>query len=373
MEVTNAKLETKLKQLRITVDRTYSIMETKRQEAVERHITAIKSVTESINEIRVAVEEGKIQAEVDVPEITAWNDNIDKKLAEADIAVEELRGWLDKCRKEKDNIAREEQIQFETKLFETRMKYETELASAKVEALNTIPQNAKGESQQNIRAKLPKLVISKFYGDFQDWQRFWGQFIETIDKTTMPSITKFTYLCELLDPKIKHIVDSLPFTAEGYNRAKSVLQDHFGKESEIIKAYVKDILDLPYIPNANPKRIRDFSERLNHCVQALQTMNKLSQVDGNVAMTLDKLPAIRGDLARTDPDWEKWTFAQLSEAVRQWTKRNPVDQNRLDKERERNSKVFQAKSRVNVFIAVTSLIKQWTALKLQAFRNESNS
>ncbi len=81
MEVTNAKLETKLKQLRITVDRTYSIMETKRQEAVERHITAIKSVTESINEIRVAVEEGKIQAEDDVPEITAWkrwHDNIDK-------------------------------------------------------------------------------------------------------------------------------------------------------------------------------------------------------------------------------------------------------------------------------------------------------
>ncbi len=52
------------------------------------------------------------------------------------------------------------------------MKYETELARAKVEALNTIP--------QNVRAKLPKLVISKFR------QRFWGQFIETIDKTTMP-------------------------------------------------------------------------------------------------------------------------------------------------------------------------------------------
>ena len=114
-------------------------------------------------------------------EITACNDNIDRKLAEADTAGEELRGWLDKCRKEKDNIAREEQIQFGTKFFETRMKHETELASATVEALNTIPQNAKGESQQNIRAKLPTLVISKFHRDFPDWQRFWGQFIETID------------------------------------------------------------------------------------------------------------------------------------------------------------------------------------------------
>ena len=33
-------------------------------------------------------------------------------------------------------------------------------------------------------------------------------------------------------------------------------------------------------------------------------MNKLSQVDGAVAVTLDKLPAIRGDFARTDPEWE---------------------------------------------------------------------
>ena len=62
--MTNAKLETKLKQLRITVDRTYSILETKHQEAVERHISAIKSVTESINGVRVTVEE-KIQTEVD--------------------------------------------------------------------------------------------------------------------------------------------------------------------------------------------------------------------------------------------------------------------------------------------------------------------
>ena len=40
-------------------------------------------------------------------------------------------------------------------------------------------------------------------------------------------------------------------------------------------------------------------------------MNKLSEVNGNVPMTLDKLPAIRGDLVQMDPDWEKWNFAQL--------------------------------------------------------------
>ena len=69
----------------------------------------------------------------------------------------------------------------------------------------------------------------------------------------------------------------------------------------------------------------------------------------NVAMTLNKLPAIRGNLGRTDPDWERWTFSQFSEAVRQWTKRNPVDSSRPDKKKERHSKVFQAKSRECVY------------------------
>ena len=96
-------------------------------------------------------------------------------------------------------------------------------------------------------AKLPKLVISKFDGSFMDWPRFWGQFCEAIDKSSIAPITKFTYLRELLCPKVKRCVEALPFTPEGYNRAKSILLDKYGKESKIVNSYVKEILGLPYI------------------------------------------------------------------------------------------------------------------------------
>ena len=52
-------------------------------------------------------------------------------------------------------------------------------------------------------------------------------------------------------------------------------------------------------------------------------------------MTLDKLPAIQGDLVQTDPDWEKLDFAKLSEAVQLWTTRNLSDQNRMSREKEK--------------------------------------
>ena len=41
-------------------------------------------------------------------------------------------------------------------------------------------------------------------------------------------------------------------------------------------------------------------------------------------MTMDKLQAIRCDLVRNDPHWEDWNLAQLTEALRLWTRRNPV-------------------------------------------------
>ena len=84
---------------------------------------------------------------------------------------------------------------------------------------------------------------------------------------------------------------------------------------------MKGILDLPSISSPNPRKIGELSEKLTYRVQALQTLNKLEQVNGAVSMTLDKLPAIRGDLVWTDPDWESWDFAKLSEAVRLWTRK----------------------------------------------------
>jgi len=51
----------------------------------------------------------------------------------------------------------------------------------------------------------------------------------------------------------------------------------------------------------------------------------LEQVNGATLMTLDKLPGIRGDLVRIDPDRKKWDFVKLSKAIRLWLRRNPAD------------------------------------------------
>ena len=111
-----------------------------------------------------------------------------------------------------------------------------------------------GGSATGLEAKLPKLVITKFNGTFQDWPRFWGQLSEAFDKSSIASVyTKFFYLRELLAPKPIMSIEALPFSAEGYNRAVAILKDKYGKDSEIVKAYNKEILELPVNSNVDEK------------------------------------------------------------------------------------------------------------------------
>ena len=339
METENAKgkLRTNLAQLEIHAKRTEQVLNSGSVEAIERHTGALKSTISEADELKCALEALKIEADEDFNDLSTWNSAIDIQLMNADEEVKRLRKWLEDRRHQEETTVCEE-LKFEMKLHEQKMKLQTDLTMQKSQE-NGLPKQS--------QAKLPKIEIKKFEGSYLDWPRFWGQFTETIDKADIAPINKFTYLCGLLGPKVKVALEALPFTAEGYNRANSILLSDYGKESEITKAYVKEIMALPVVTSANPKRISEFSETLTYCVQALETMNKLSEVNGNVPMTLDKLPAIRGDLVRMDPEWEKWNFAQLAEAVRLWTKRNPVEERekpeQLISKRDRSNKLFQAR------------------------------
>lgn len=72
---------------------------------------------------------------------------------------------------------------------------------------------------------------------------------------------KFASLRELLDVRVRKTIETLPHSAEGYNPAISILKDRFGKKSGIVKAYVKEILELLYTPTGNNRRIHEFYDK----------------------------------------------------------------------------------------------------------------
>ena len=117
-------------------------------------------------------------------------------------------------------------------------------------------------------------------------------------KARSPRLAKSTYLLELLEHKVKHSAEALPFSSEGCNRAKAILSDKYGKEPEIVKCYVKKILDLTTITSASPHKVAGFYDQHFHSIQALKTMEKLDQISGNVSLILEKLQESGGFSSR---------------------------------------------------------------------------
>ena len=72
-------------------------------------------------------------------------------------------------------------------------------------------------------------------------------FNSEIDKVETGTVSKFSQLKELLIPRVRLLTDDLPFTSEGYSRAKSMLHGKFGKSTEISASHIQSITSLPVI------------------------------------------------------------------------------------------------------------------------------
>ncbi|KAK3725254.1 hypothetical protein QZH41_001286 [Actinostola sp. cb2023] len=357
MEELEKSLTAKIELLKFTHEGVPKQIEKDNIKTIERLLKTIQSKIEEIHYLKVRIQELKFQQGNDVDAIRTWSDELEDRMLSFENAVINIEQTIINIKATESELAkqveeetakqlrdrrREEELKFEQVKLEQRLKYEKQLK----------PEASGSQPKERINAKLPKLVITKFKGTTSDWLRFWNQFEAEIDQTEVNQITKFSYLKELLEPKIRGLVDGLPFNSEGYERAKNILKTRFGKTSEIINAYVTELMSLPVIHGSNAGKIYEFYEKLLANVQALETLGKLGDAKGYVRMTLDKLEGIRGDLVRLDDNWQEWAFPQLIEALRKWTERNPpkleekLSQTQPDKFKKARS--FHAKQETTV-------------------------
>lgn len=56
--------------------------------------------------------------------------------------------------------------------------------------------------------------MSKFNGNYANWLPFWNTFQAEIDSSSVSPLTKFAYLKERLEPKVRAEIEGLAFTTE---------------------------------------------------------------------------------------------------------------------------------------------------------------
>ena len=82
--------------------------------------------------------------------------------------------------------------------------------------------------------------------------------------------------------KPKESILGLPHTEEGYEEAKAILFQSYGKDIKVHKALIRELESLPNINSIKQlKEIHDFQTKLSRTVRTLNTMKKL---EGHRAM-----------------------------------------------------------------------------------------
>ena len=173
--------------------------------------------------------------------------------------------------------------------------------------------------------KLQKYTITPFSGDYKDWLRFWNQFTVEVDASKISEISKLNYLLELVKGKPKDDILGLPHTVEGYEEAKRILEDTYGKDVKVHKALIKELEGLLPISSIHKLReIHDFYNKLSRVVRTLVTMRRVETAQSLTYTLMDKLGPVREALIQKDDHWEKWGLQELVENLRKYVERNPL-------------------------------------------------
>ena len=144
-------------------------------------------------------------------------------------------------------------------------------------------------------------------------------------------MTKFAYLKELVEQKVRADIDGLPFTNDGYERAKDIQKSQYGKTSEIVNAYVNNIIELPMLTGTNPRKVDSFYKTLLYNVQSLETLGKLGSVGGKAGKRRGECQSGVGETERDQsrPSTRKVRMARLgllatSPSLKEWRDINPI-------------------------------------------------
>ena len=242
--------------------------------------------------------------------------------------------------------------------------------------------------------KLPRPQPEVFSGDFLQYP-IWIKAFETfIEGKTKLSSERLYYLSKFTSGEAKEAISGLLSldSEKAYVKAKKILTDRFGNAFLVSNAYRKKIENWPKIPPNDGPGLRRFSDFLQHCrtaMDSIQYLNVLNDPEENRKF-LNKLPAhlvnrwvrvvdrrIADDLS-DDGDEDRVsrvasgsgypTFAEFCKFLKKEARIacNPVNFQRLPKKEEPNkmhkAKVFAVNSvasqTMNVPDSETKIIKK---------------
>ena len=191
-----------------------------RTSETKRHLNHVERKLETIQDMKYKVQKIVVFNEEQMENFEEWSNQLEERVLRYDVLVDKFTKELRTAMIEEEDQENEEKFRrrMEEKLeIEKKKKLKTQKKSYEM-TRETVPE----KRHKNI--KLTKFIITKFEGTHIDWFGFWDRYESEIDKLELHPVSKFNYLKELLPQKIRLLINTLPFTSEGYSKALAILK-----------------------------------------------------------------------------------------------------------------------------------------------------
>jgi len=210
------------------------------------------------------------------------------------VISEEISSQLDENEIDKDVV---ECLKYEDCFVTARAKLKC-IKDSKVHKIEHV--NRAGASN------LPKLNITPFSGDVLLWSEFWELFDCNIhSNATLSTIEKFSYLRSYLRGKALNVIAGFQLSASNYDNAIEILKKRFGCTNKIVKAHVREILQMEPLKYTKNSQLRIFVDTLSIHIRALDALGLTQDKYGCFlfSIVLSRLPEfLKLQWARKDPD-----------------------------------------------------------------------
>ena len=148
--------------------------------------------------------------------------------------------------------------------------------------------------KQQQQSKLPQREVPVFSGDVMLYRPFIRAFEHMIELKTDNSADRLYFLDQYTSGHPRDLVRScLHMSSDtGYEKAKALLQEHYGDEFKICSAYLKKALEWPVIKIEDAKALQAFVLFLRSCCNAMQEMKYSQEINlsSSLKVLIMKLP-----------------------------------------------------------------------------------
>ena len=130
---------------------------------------------------------------------------------------------------------------------------------------------ANRETLTKIAVKLPKLELTKFYGNILNWQVFWDQFNSSIHlNNNISDIDKFSSLLSFLQDSVKSLILGPTPSSANYLHLIDLLQERYANPPVLISAYMQRFVTIPNFKSDKDIRVlRSFYDEVKTSVRNL--------------------------------------------------------------------------------------------------------